>query len=188
MDAVPKSDDDRGFEGADWLNGVNRVGIRRSFRGLQESCLVKRRKVRDTVAEVVELADELFEQVDESGTQVANDAALVTQLAIKTENLSLSPNFKKVREQAVIAKAEWDALLAEIELAPKHNVTLAKMREERLEEVEAWMAITWRSPANLAKVRDDASAEIRNLRSKHYSDAARHYALLASIRRVVKAR
>lgn len=85
MDAVPEDVDDLDLEVAVGLDKVERVGVKRRFKDLQVSCCTKRRKVPNTVAEVVELADELVKQVGESGAQVANDVAPVTLPVAKTE-------------------------------------------------------------------------------------------------------
>lgn len=53
-DDVPDYDDDWDFEGAAVLDEVDRIGFKRRFRNLRESCCAKRQKVPDTAAEVVE--------------------------------------------------------------------------------------------------------------------------------------
>lgn len=63
IDAVPKDDDDRNYEGAVGLDEMDRFGVKRRIRDLQKSCRVKLPKVPGTVADAVELADELAKQV-----------------------------------------------------------------------------------------------------------------------------
>lgn len=107
------------------------------FRDLQDSCRVKRRKVPDTVAEAMELADEYFKQVGESGTQEAKDAPLVMSFWMEVELLLLWATLQKAREEADSAKSKLDAFRATAKLATKeHNVGSEKVREERQDEVE----------------------------------------------------
>lgn len=123
----------------------------------------------------MELADELAKQGCECETQVANDAAPVTQSEVQSEVLSLLANLKKARDEEAIAKVELDGLRAVSELATKeHNVLLAKDREERQDEVDEWKGMTSPSEATLAKVCDETSAEVEKLHSDQNRAAARH--------------
>lgn len=125
---------------------------------------MKRRKVRNTAPEALELADEFFKQGSEFKAQEANDIIHVMQAAVESEVVSLSANLEKARKEAVSAKAELDALCAKAELAAEeHNVALAKVREERQGEVEALKAIASRNEETLAKVSEETSAEGKKL-------------------------
>lgn len=86
------------------------------------------------------------------------------------------------------AKAELHALRKTAELATKeHSVALAKVREEHLNEDEAWKATTSWGKVTLWKVGKLVSVAVSKLRSERESAAARHHNLLASIRLVFKA-
>lgn len=189
VNGAPADDDDFNFKDAVRLDEVETISVKPRFRYLQESYCVKRQKVPDIVEEAVELADELVRQVGESGIQVANDAALVTLLSVQTEVVSLLAYLKKACEEASSAKVELDVLRSTAELATKeHNVTLAKVQEEQREKDNAWKALTSRREATLTKLHEDKSVEMSKLRSEQDSAATRHRIMLASIRRVAKAR
>lgn len=82
-----------------------------------------------------------------------------------------------------------DALCTKAELVlEKHSVALAKVHGERHGEAKALKTTTLRSEATLAKVHDQTSSEFKKLHSERDSAAVRHFELLASTRRVVKAR
>lgn len=59
VDALSEDNDDWEFERTVALDIVDRDGLKQRFRAMQKSCRVKRQKVPDTVAEAVELADDL---------------------------------------------------------------------------------------------------------------------------------
>lgn len=112
----------------------------------------------DTVVEAVELADKLVKRVGKSSAQVANNAAPVTLPTVKTKVVSFSPYLKKTRWEAVSVKVKSDALRAVAELVTEaHNVPLSKLRDERQDKAEAWMATKPRRKATLAKVCDETS-------------------------------
>lgn len=86
---------------------------------------------------------------------------------MESEAISLSANLGKAREGAASSKVELDALCAKAGLdAKKHNVASTKVREERQDEVAAWLVTTSRSKETLAKVRGGTSAEV----AKFYSE------------------
>lgn len=106
LDDVADVDNEWNLEGADGLDDMERVGIKRQFWDLQESRCVKLWKVSGTVAEAVKLADKLFKQAIELGTQVANNAAHVKEHSAKSGVVSLLASIMKIREEAVSAKTE----------------------------------------------------------------------------------
>lgn len=106
IDAAPKDDDNCDVKGAVGLYEIELVGVKRRFQDLQEFCSAK----RHTVAEGVELADELVKQVGESEAQAANNAAPVMQPEVETKIISRSSHLKKAREEAARGKAELNAL------------------------------------------------------------------------------
>lgn len=184
---VPDDKDNWNFEGAFGLDEVVRVGVKIKFLDLQESCRVKRRKVPGTVAEAVELANKLVNQVGEFGAQVANDTAPVALASVETKVVPLSDKLKKAREEAVSTKSEIDAPGAAGELdTNEQNVALENAREEGLDDVKMWKATTSQGEATLAKVHEETSVEMSKLWRECVAAAARQHKLLASILRVVK--
>lgn len=161
------------------------------FNGVLRSSRVLSRelsKSAETVAKGVELADEFVKQ-GESEAQGANDITSVLKSAVEAEVVSLSANLEKAREEAASTKVELEVLRAKAELDTKENSNaLARVHEERQDEVKTCKVTTSRNRATLAKVRDESSPEVHKLRSERDGPAARHRKLLASIRLVVKAR
>lgn len=187
--------DDTAADSDDWdikyavrPDEVKRVDIKQRFRYFQKSCRAKRRRMPDTVAEAVELGNELVKQVCNRSAQAANNATPVALSSEGFEVVSLSASSEKARGEAVSAKAELDALCAADELAKKeHNVVFAKIREEHQDEVEAWKATASQSKRTLAELREETSVTASKLRSKCESAAALHHKLFPSIHLVVKA-
>lgn len=150
---------------------------------------MKRRNVASTVAKTMVLADQFVKQSAESESQAANDTTPVMLSELESEVVSLLASLEKAREETASANAELDALQAKAELdVREHNVAMAKVREERQDEVKAWKATLSRSGATLAKVRDETSAKIKKLFSIGNSAAARHLEMLAFICRVGESR
>lgn len=54
------------------------LGVKRRLQTLRESCCPKQRNFPGTVAEVESLADELLQQVVQSGIQADNNATIGT--------------------------------------------------------------------------------------------------------------
>lgn len=59
--AVPDNEEDWTMGSLVEVDAEERIGMKRRVRDLQESCLVKRRKVRKSVVETVGLAVELVD-------------------------------------------------------------------------------------------------------------------------------
>lgn len=183
MEVVPNIDNGWDFEGAVGVDEVERPRLKRHFRDLLESCRLKRRKEQSTVAEAVELDDKFVKQGGESGAQMANDATPVMQSTVESEAISLSASLENAGEEAASAKLDLDAFRSNTGLNSKeNNVALAKVREVRQKEVEAWQSTKLRSEATLPKVYDETSAEVKELRAHRDSAAARHFELLAAVR------
>lgn len=97
VDNMPVGDEDCAFKGAGGLVDIERVGVRGWFQDLQNSCRVKRRKVPDAVAEVVELADKLVQLACGQGAQVVNIVTPEVLPSEGTEFLFLSVSLKNSR-------------------------------------------------------------------------------------------
>lgn len=108
-----------------------------------------------------------------------NDAALVTQLTIESKVLPLPANLNESRVEVVRAEAVLDALRDAVELASTEHEYLAKVREERQDEVESRKFMKSRSFATLVKQRGERSAGVNQLRSERNSAAAGDHQLLA---------
>lgn len=138
VDDKIKDDEDWGFDGAVGLDEVERVGVTRQSRNLQESFVFKHRKVLDIVTKVVHVVDELVRRGSEQSARVANGAVFVALSRGKREIVSLSVSSKKIWEEVHSAEVEMSALHVVAELAMgEHNVALVKVRVERQDGVEA---------------------------------------------------
>lgn len=89
VDDTSSEDDDWSFESAVGLFDVERLGIKRQFQDLQESCRINCRDVADAVPLAVEVTDELVKQVGEQGTQGATNAGPAALLSEGTEVVPL---------------------------------------------------------------------------------------------------
>lgn len=76
FDAVPNDKVDWALGVTIGLDAVERVGVKRRLELVQESCRTKPRKVSNTVAGAVELANELVHHVCESSIQFEDTAQL----------------------------------------------------------------------------------------------------------------
>lgn len=104
VDATPVYDDDWDFKRAVRLDAIERDSVRRRFRDIQDSYRVTRQNILGTVADAMELEDELANEISESVAQVANDAVIVTLPLAEAKVVSLLTVLKKTCKEAVSAK------------------------------------------------------------------------------------
>lgn len=136
-----------------------------------------------TVAKAVKFVDELVKQSGKQGTQVAKNVATALLPSDRPEMALLLVRLKNARKVAANAKAGLDAFCAAAELARgEKQFALAKVREERQDEIDAWKDTTSRGEATLEKMREEMSGTMDMLRAEHDVAAACHPELLAVIR------
>lgn len=128
VDGTPTDKDDWDFEDAVRLNEVERGSPKRQFWYFQEPRRVKLWKVPDTVANAVELVDELIRQVDEQFALVSKNTAPVAVSSEGTEIVPLTTSLQKAWKGSVIAKSELDGLCAAAEFAKnEHNFAWTRL-------------------------------------------------------------
>lgn len=87
------------------------------------------------------MADELVQQIGESGIQFGNNAPLGTIIMVETGVVPLTVKLEKVQKEASSARAELDKLYAPAVLVAKeHRGAMIKVREEQQGEPDTLRA------------------------------------------------
>lgn len=103
INAVPDVDDDKHLDDSVGCDALERVCVKSRSETPKRSRRPKRQKVFSIVAEAVAFADELVQQVFESGIQGANKATPGTALVVETELESHTANLNVAQEEVANA-------------------------------------------------------------------------------------